>query len=108
MREREYAEKRTRESETKDAKCKILNQLNEINNKIKTIGKNFKLKNLQQISLKFKKSTRCGEKKRENENISEVIRPQIFTLTLNKAKKDTQEKYATKKELKKKQGLSST
>lgn len=47
-------------------------------------------------------------KKRENENISEVIRPQIFTLTLNKAKKDTQEKYATKKELKKKQGLSST
>lgn len=41
-------------------------------------------------------------KKRENENISEVIRPQIFTLTLNKAKKTHKKKYATKKELKKK------
>lgn len=97
MREREYAEKRTRESETKDAKCKILNQLNEINNKIKTIGKNFKLENLQQISLKFKKSMRCGEKKRENENISEVIRPQIFTLTLNKAKKTHKKNTQPKK-----------
>lgn len=43
MREKK-AEKRERDSETKDAKCKILNHLNEINNRIKqTVGNNFKL-----------------------------------------------------------------
>lgn len=36
-------------------------------------------------------------KKRENENISEVIRPQIFTLTLNKAKKTHKKNTLPKK-----------
>lgn len=36
-------------------------------------------------------------KKRENENISEVIRPQIFTLTLNKAKKTHKKNTQPKK-----------
>lgn len=45
MKERKKPKReRERDSETKDAKCKILNHLDEINNRIKqTIGNNFKL-----------------------------------------------------------------
>lgn len=95
--------------ETKDAKCKILNYLIKINNKHdekkNTIGNNFKLENLQKNTA-WRKVKSSGENVKVNENISEVIRPQIFTLTLkqNKQKTHTQPKI---KDIEK-SGLSST
>lgn len=57
----------------------------------KTIGKNFKLKNCSKNQLEVK----CGENNDENEDISEVIRPQIFTLTLKHTHTQNKQKTQT-------------